>query len=470
MSSPRARTASAEPSSEALSSTSTSARTPARARSAATASRQRISSSRPPVLTTQKEISTATRVLSGPVKVHVVDPSAYTPPYDHALCAGARRAPASTSSWSRAAFAYGDAAGARRLRAPRAASTARRAAPRARPRGGRSSSPSTCPTCCATARAAARRGPRPLPVARGAGARRPAAAARAPARADRPRHPAARAVAGAARRSGACCRRFDAVIAHSRARPRRASIARARRRPGARPRDPPRRLRAPRGAARRRRCPPSSRRHRTRRSSSCFGLLRPYKGLDVLLDAWRGVGGRRAVGRRAPALSTSRRCARARRPERALGPALRQRRRARGVLPPRRPRRRCPTARASSPACSRRRSRSARRSLLSDVGGFGEVAAAGAARLVPPGDAGRAARGARPAARRRAARASGCRAAARALAAGELVVGARRGAHARALRVAAQLTWVISGLELRERRHGGSLLLVAELELSPAAR
>jgi glycosyltransferase involved in cell wall biosynthesis len=37
-------------------------------------------------LTTQKEISMATRVLSGPVRVHVVDPSAYTPPYDHALC------------------------------------------------------------------------------------------------------------------------------------------------------------------------------------------------------------------------------------------------------------------------------------------------------------------------------------------------------------------------------------------------
>jgi glycosyltransferase involved in cell wall biosynthesis len=38
-------------------------------------------------LTTQKEISMSTRVLSGSVKVHVVDPSAYTPPYDHALCA-----------------------------------------------------------------------------------------------------------------------------------------------------------------------------------------------------------------------------------------------------------------------------------------------------------------------------------------------------------------------------------------------
>jgi glycosyltransferase involved in cell wall biosynthesis len=27
----------------------------------------------------------------------------------------------------------------------------------------------------------------------------------------------------------------------------------------------------------------------------CFGLLRPYKGLDVLLEAWRGVGGERRV-------------------------------------------------------------------------------------------------------------------------------------------------------------------------------
>jgi len=44
------------------------------------------------VLTTQNEISTATRVLSGPVRVHVVDPSAYTPPYDHALCAALARA------------------------------------------------------------------------------------------------------------------------------------------------------------------------------------------------------------------------------------------------------------------------------------------------------------------------------------------------------------------------------------------
>ena len=32
-----------------------------------------------------------------------------------------------------------------------------------------------------------------------------------------------------------------------------------------------------------------------------FGLLRPYKGLDTLLEAWRGVRRRRAVDRGAPA-------------------------------------------------------------------------------------------------------------------------------------------------------------------------
>ena len=57
-----------------------------------------------------------------------------------------------------------------------------------------------------------------------------------------------------------------------------------------------------------------------------FGLLRPYKGLDVLLEAWRGIDdaelwvvGHAAHGR-------SRRCAPARAAERALRAALRRRR------------------------------------------------------------------------------------------------------------------------------------------------
>jgi glycosyltransferase involved in cell wall biosynthesis len=45
------------------------------------------------VLTTQKETSTGTGLLLSPaVRVDVVDPSAYTPPYDHALCAALARA------------------------------------------------------------------------------------------------------------------------------------------------------------------------------------------------------------------------------------------------------------------------------------------------------------------------------------------------------------------------------------------
>ena len=81
------------------------------------------------MLTTQKEISTATRVLSGPVKVHVVDPSAYTPPYDHALCAALARAGVDVELFT-SRFSYGDAAGAGRLPCAASSSTA---APAARP-------------------------------------------------------------------------------------------------------------------------------------------------------------------------------------------------------------------------------------------------------------------------------------------------------------------------------------------------
>src|SRR5436189_4800889 len=53
------------------------------------ASRQRTSSSRCSVLTTQKESSTATAapIVTVQMRVSVVDPAAYTPPYDRALCA-----------------------------------------------------------------------------------------------------------------------------------------------------------------------------------------------------------------------------------------------------------------------------------------------------------------------------------------------------------------------------------------------
>src|SRR3954468_10572315 len=87
------RAAAADPSFEALSSTSTSVGNGSASRRAAVASRQRRSSSRCSVFTTQKETSTATGLLLSPaVRVDVVDPSAYTPPYDHALCAALARA------------------------------------------------------------------------------------------------------------------------------------------------------------------------------------------------------------------------------------------------------------------------------------------------------------------------------------------------------------------------------------------
>ncbi|HTT27966.1 MAG TPA: glycosyltransferase family 4 protein [Solirubrobacteraceae bacterium] len=118
-----------------------------------------------------------------------------------------------------------------------------------------------------------------------------------------------------------------------------------------------------------------------------FGLLRPYKGVEVLLDAWRGIEGAELwiVGRprmpieplraRAPAnvrfvpryVSDAELPAFFRRAEVVVLPYSRTERFDQsGVLA---------TALAFG-----------RPTVVSDVGGFGEVASAGAARLVPPDD------------------------------------------------------------------------------------
>ncbi len=82
------RAAPAEPSPEQLSSTRTSVSIPSAARSTAIASRQRTRSSRWAVLTMQYESSGGTcGLLSRALRVSVVDPAAFTPPYDRALCA-----------------------------------------------------------------------------------------------------------------------------------------------------------------------------------------------------------------------------------------------------------------------------------------------------------------------------------------------------------------------------------------------
>ncbi len=133
----------------------------------------------------------------------------------------------------------------------------------------------------------------------------------------------------------------------------------------------------------------------------CFGLLRPYKGLDVLLEALGGgeLDGARELWIVGHARAwTSPRCARPRRRACASSPRF--------------------VRDAELPAYFRRADlvvlpyREIDQSgvlftalafgkplLLSDVGGFPEVAATGAARTVPAGDAARAARGAARAAR-----------------------------------------------------------------------
>jgi glycosyltransferase involved in cell wall biosynthesis len=120
-----------------------------------------------------------------------------------------------------------------------------------------------------------------------------------------------------------------------------------------------------------------------------FGLLRPYKGLDVLLDAWRGIDGAELwiVGR--PRMSIE--------PLRARAPANVRfvpryvsdaelpaffRRADVVVLPYSR------TERFDQSGVLATALAFGKPTVVSDVGGFGEVAAAGAARLVPPNDPG----------------------------------------------------------------------------------
>jgi glycosyltransferase involved in cell wall biosynthesis len=124
-----------------------------------------------------------------------------------------------------------------------------------------------------------------------------------------------------------------------------------------------------------------------------FGLLRPYKGLDVLLEAFREVEGAELwiVGNPRmdlePLRSAASRCTGtvrivARFVDEAEIPALF--RRADLVV--------LPYLDAEHSGVLYTGLAFGRPLLLSDVGGFGEVAAHGAARLVPPGDAGALAR------------------------------------------------------------------------------
>ena len=111
-----------------------------------------------------------------------------------------------------------------------------------------------------------------------------------------------------------------------------------------------------------------------------FGLIRPYKGLDVLLD---GLARRRA---RTPSCGSwacrgwTRRSSTARACARRCGSSRAPSSRARSTPPTSSC---CPTARSTSPACCSPRSAFGKPLLLSSVGGFPEIEGA---ELVPPGD------------------------------------------------------------------------------------
>ena len=318
------------------------------------------------------------------MRVTVVDPPAYTPPYDHALCAALAERGLDVELVT-SHFRYGGHAGAAGLPAhrellPGAAGQRRRegaAAPARHGRAWRGGCARRRAGSCTSSGCRCRRStgcwcgafPRPrvltahdvLPreVRRGAGAGSRAAAARGGR--GRGRTPRRAGRGWSPRRGG---RRADA-------------------------RDPARGVRAPR-----RSCRPGRRPALAgldgRRVVLFFGLVRPYKGVDVLVEAFAATARRRgAAGRRhaAHAARAARSAARAS----SGSPTGCGSCRASCPTPSCRPTfaaptwSRCPTARSSSPACSTRRSRSASPLLLSAVGGFPEVAERGAARLVEPG-------------------------------------------------------------------------------------
>ena len=332
------------------------------------------------------------RLLCCPVLVHIVDPSAYTPPYDHELCAALARGGAQVELYT-SRFAHGDA--------PAAEGYARhelfyRAARNAR--GG----------SLRTALKLAEHVPDMLAYRSHARAadvvhfqwlalqhvdghllprRRPLVLT---AHDILPREPRP----GALRAQRRLYERFDAIVVHSEHGRERllteAGVPRERvhviphpalvhLRAGAGP--------MASGALRELRAAPggNSARAPTAPTALFFGLLRPYKGLDVLVEAWRGVDDAKLWIVGMPRMDTS--ALRAAAPAnvrflerfvsdselRALFQAA-----ALVVLPYRE---------ADQSGVLFTALANGRPLLLSDAGGFEEVAHAGAARVVPAGDA-----------------------------------------------------------------------------------
>jgi glycosyltransferase involved in cell wall biosynthesis len=225
------------------------------------------------------------------VRVHIVDPSAYTPPYDHELCAALARAGAQVELYT-SRFAYGDA--------PAAEGYERhelfyRAARRARDGSLRralklAEHVPDMLTYRARARAADVVHFQWLTVQHVDGLLLPRGRPLVITAHDiLPREPRA----GQVRAQRRLYERFDAIVVHSRRGRRRlveelgvegervrviahgAFTYLAERAPGVPPSAPP---------------------HRTGKAVVLMlGLLRPYKGIDVLLRAWRGVDGQAPI-------------------------------------------------------------------------------------------------------------------------------------------------------------------------------
>jgi glycosyltransferase involved in cell wall biosynthesis len=314
------------------------------------------------------------------MRVHVVDPSAYTPPYDHALCRALAAAGADVSLFT-SRFVHGALAPPDGYRREQAFYRVASRLPAARPR--RAAKLAEHVPDMLRYRRAARAADvvhfQWLPVqpldARLLPAGRPLVLT---AHDVFPREPAP-AQLSAQRRLYA---RMDAVVVHSR-HGRQRLISEARLDPrrvhviphGALspweglPEQPlPRELAAVRGPV-----------------VLFFGLLRPYKGLDLLLEAWRGVRGAELWIVGAPRMDLSRLVASAPPGVRIVsrfvpdGEVLALMRRASLAVLPYREIDQSGVAFTALAA--------GLPSLCSDVGGFPELAATGAARTFPTGDA-----------------------------------------------------------------------------------
>jgi glycosyltransferase involved in cell wall biosynthesis len=228
-------------------------------------------------LTTQKETSTATAILSPPVRVSVVDPAAYTPPYDRALCAALARAGARVELLT-APFAHGEVP-------PAPGVTVREAFYRHAPRG-RGRRLARLATHVPDMLRAARRpadvvhfqwlAVQPVDVHLLGAFRRPRVLT---AHDVLPRQPRPGQLAAQRRLYD----RVDAVVVHSEHGRDRLT--------GELGVDPAMVHLIPHGVLR----PagdgplPPELPATDRPVVLCFGLVRPYKGIDVLLEAWRGI-------------------------------------------------------------------------------------------------------------------------------------------------------------------------------------